>query len=145
MEPLISIRIRNSNRPFRPGETLECEYQLDAVSAADVSAVEASVLWHTEGKGDEDLAVHYFERYTSADVDSGDLRTLRRFKTRLPKSPLTYRGVTLKIRWCVRVRIFLQRGKETFFEQTFTLGDIPPAQRIEPVEPRLTIHRKSKA
>jgi len=130
MEPLISIRIRNQHRPFQPGEMLECEYQLDAVSATDVQAVEASVMWHTEGKGDEDLAVHYFERHTAGDTKSGDLRELRQLRTPLPNSPLTYPGVTLKIRWCVRVRAFLQRGKESFFEQTFVLGNIPPATRV---------------
>ncbi len=74
MEPLISIRIRDGHRAFRPGEELRCEYQLDAVEARDVQAVEASVLWHTEGKGDEDLAVHHFERLIPSDVDNRDLR-----------------------------------------------------------------------
>lgn len=138
MEPLISIRIRDQHQPFRPGDTLECEYQLDAVNADDVQAVEASVLWHTEGKGDEDLAVHYFERHTAGDAESGDLRALRRLSTPLPNSPLTYRGVTLKIRWCVRVRAFLRRGKEVFFEQMFVLGNIPAAGRVGPGQSEVT-------
>ena len=130
MEPLISIRIRDQHTPFRPGQLLECEYQLDAVKSEEVQAVEASVLWHTEGKGDEDMAVHCFERRTASDKGAGDLRALRRFQTVLPNSPLTYLGVTLKIQWRVRVRVFLRRGKEAFFEQTFVLGDVPPAQAI---------------
>ncbi len=135
MEPLISIRIRDHQRPFQPGEALHCEYQLDAVEAAEIQAIEASVLWHTEGKGDEDLAVHYFERLLPSDVDERDLRALRELTARLPSSPLTYAGVMLKIRWCVRVRAFLRRGREVFFEQTFALGDVPPAQRVSDVEP----------
>ncbi len=56
--------------------------------------------------------------------------------TRLPNSPLTYAGVAVKIRWCVRVRAFLRRGREVFFEQTFVLGDVPPACPVaEPTEP----------
>ena len=38
--------------------------------------------------------------------------------------------MTVKIRWCVRVRVFLRRGKEAFFEQSFVLGNVPPARRV---------------
>ena len=127
MEPLLSIRLRDQRHPYQPGDELECEYQLDALDAADIQSLEASVLWHTEGKGDEDLGVHYFERLSPNDVEARDLRALRLLHTVLPNSPLTYPGVTLKIRWCVRVRAFLRRGKEVFFEQPFVLGHIPPA------------------
>ncbi len=131
MEPLISIRIRRPNRQFYPGDELECDYQLDAVDADEVQALEASVLWHTEGKGDEDLSVHHFERMLPGDVESRDLRVQRRLHTQLPSSPLTYAGVTVKIRWCVRVRAFLRRGKEVFFEQTFVLGDLPKVAGVQ--------------
>ena len=134
MEPLVSIRLRNQHRPYQPGEELHCEYQLDAVDAADIQSIEASVLWHTEGKGDEDMGVHYFERFAPGDVDGWDLRSLRVFHTALPNSPLTYPGVTVKIRWCVRVRAFLRRGKEVFFEQPFVLGNVPPAIPVLPPE-----------
>jgi hypothetical protein len=102
------------------------EYQIDALPAADVQAVEASVLWFTEGKGEEDLSVHYFERRLPSDADEGDLRPLRRFRTRLPNSPLSYSGAILKIRWCVRVRVFLRRGKEAVYDYPFQLGAVPP-------------------
>ncbi len=131
MEPLISIRLRDQRHPYHPGDELRCEYQLDAVDASEVLSLEASVLWHTEGKGDEDLGVHYFERLSPNDVEGRDLRTLRLLRTALPNSPLTYPGVTIKIRWCVRVRAFLRRGKEVFFEQSFVLGDLPPARVVE--------------
>lgn len=134
MEPLISIRIRDQNRPFQAGEVLHCEYQVDAVEARDVQAVEASLLWHTEGKGEEDLGVHYFERKLPSDVEDRDLRALRKLHARLPNSPLTYAGVTIKIRWCVRVRAFLRRGRDVFFEQTFVLGNVPPAQLVPDTE-----------
>ena len=107
---------------YHPGDELECEYQIDAVEADEIQAIEASVLWYTEGKGDEDLAVHFFERRTPADTEDGDLRPLHRFRTYLPNSPLSYSGSIVKIRWCARVRLFLRRGKELFFEQPFILG-----------------------
>ena len=136
MEPLISLTIRDRRRAFQPGDMLECEYQLDAVAAEDIHAVEASVLWYTEGKGDEDLAVHYFERRVPPDAENADLRLLRRFQTELPNSPLSYNGAIIKIQWCVRVRLFLRRGKETYFEWPFQLGSVPaPPKPIDANSP----------
>lgn len=105
-----------------PGDTLRCEVQVDAVEPDAVLAVESSVLWYTEGKGDEDLGVHFFERRVPGDAVDGNLCLLHHFHTTLPNSPLTYEGVIVKVRWCARVRVFLRRGKESFFEQPFTLG-----------------------
>ena len=112
-EPLISICLDGQKKQFQPGEELGCEYQVDAVDAQDIQAVEASVLWYTEGKGDEDLSVHYFERRIPTDAEEADLRPLRKFRTRLPNSPLSYHGVIMKVHWCVRVRVFLRRGRRS--------------------------------
>lgn len=127
IEPLISLTLKDQNKVFQPGDALVCEYQIDAVSSEEVLAVEASVLWYTEGKGDEDLAVHYFERRTPSDLGEGDLCELRCFETQLPNCPLTYDGNIVNIRWCVRVRLFLRRGKEIVFERPFRLGAVPAA------------------
>ena len=126
-DPLISICLDGQKKQFQPGEELGCEYQVDAVDAHDIQAVEASVLWYTEGKGDEDLSVHYFERRIPSDAEEGDLRPLRKFRTRLPNSPLSYRGVIMNVRWCVRVRVFLRRGKDVFYDYPFQLGQVPAA------------------
>jgi hypothetical protein len=125
MEPLISIQLANNQVNFRPGEVLVCDYQIDAVESEDVQAVEASVLWYTEGKGEEDMAVHYFERHVSPDSSDGDLRTLRRFETALPNSPLSYAGQIVRIHWCVRVRAFLRQGRECCGERPFQLATRP--------------------
>ena len=126
MEPLISLQILNPERTLVPGDVLHCESQIDAVEVDEILAIESSVLWYTEGKGDEDLGVHFFERRVPADADEGDLRRLHQFKTVLPNSPLSYVGAIVKIRWCARVRLFLRRGKELFFEQPFQLGAASP-------------------
>lgn len=124
MEPLISIQFDGGKHSYLPGEVLSCDFQIDAVAAQDIQAVEASVLWHTEGKGDEDLAVHYFERRVPADAEERDLRRLRQFQTMLPHSPLSYAGAIVSIRWCARVRVFLKRGRECGHERNFQLGDV---------------------
>lgn len=121
MDPLIAIRIHSPNNVLHPSDTLDCEFQIDAVQPSEIQAVETSVMWYTEGKGDEDLGVHYFERYTPSDTVDGDLRQLHRFQTVLPNSPLTYNGSIVKIRWRVRVRLFWGRGKELFTDRPFQL------------------------
>jgi hypothetical protein len=137
IEPLLSLCIAGTNREFAAGDELVCEYQIDAVDPADIQAVEASVLWHTEGKGEDDLGVHFFERRLPADAENGDLRPMRRLRTRLPNSPLSYRGAILSIQWCVRLRLFLRRGRDYVVEQAFTLGRVPsvlPKVMAEPAE-----------
>jgi hypothetical protein len=123
MEPLISIQIQGNRPYFKPGEVLECDYQIDAVPAEEIIAVEASVLWYTQGKGGEDMGVHYFERRLPAD-SNGDLRQWRRFQTTLPNSPLSYRGSLIQIRWCVRVRAMVRQGKQCHYEVPFRLGEV---------------------
>jgi hypothetical protein len=122
IEPLISLKIYRHDGIFHPDENLECEYQIDAVEPSDIQAVEASVLWFTEGKGDEDLGVHYFERSRPSDAVDGDLRQLQRLQCRLPPSPLTYHGKIVKIHWCVRVRVFLRHGKDYCADRLFQLS-----------------------
>ncbi len=125
--PLVRIRFDGNGGTYRPGDTLSGEYRIESVPANEIKAVEVSVLWYTEGKGDEDLAVHDFWR-RSAEGDGLDLRRPGRFSTVLPRSPLSYRGVLVKIRWCVRVRVFLTRGREVMGELAFRLGDVPAAR-----------------
>ena len=132
IEPLISLQLRYPHRVYRPGDLIECETQIDAIEADEIQAIETSVLWYTEGKGDEDMAVHFFERRTPEDAEDGDLRPMHRVGTILPNSPLSYVGSIVKIRWCARVRLFLKRGKELFFEQPFVLAAPVAAPELVP-------------
>lgn len=123
----VSLRLIGENRDYTPGEELSGEFFVDIANPNDIRAVEISVLWYTEGKGDEDLAVHFFQRTTNDDSNYIDLRTTQHFETTLPNTPLSYDGVLLRIRWCVRVRAFLPRGRELIAEEAFRLGIIPKA------------------
>lgn len=125
MEPLLSIQLFDYLPFYRPGDILTCDYQIDAVPREEVHAVEATVLWYTDGKGDEDMGVHFFERRVSHDEsDDGDLRVLRSFNTPLPESPLSYNGGIMQVNWCVRLRAFLPKGKEATLDHPFLLGDL---------------------
>lgn len=136
-EPRVRIRLDGNGRAYRPGETLSGEYQLENVPPGEVRAIEVSVLWYTEGKGDEDLAVHHFRRTAAEGTETVDFRQPGHFSTVLPPSPLSYAGAILKIRWCVRVRVFLGRGKEIVGQRDFQLGSVPPIRLApETAEPR---------
>lgn len=126
-EPRVRIRFDGAGRVYRPGDTLAGQYWLESIPVEDLRAIEVSVLWYTEGKGDEDLAVHDFRRY-SADESPTPLARSGHFSMVLPNSPLSYRGMIVKLHWCVRVRVFLPRGKEVVGEQGFRLGDVNAAR-----------------
>jgi len=134
-EGSVRILLDGNRRVYQPGDLLSGEYQVESLKWIEPTAVEISVLWHTEGQGDEDLAVHHFERIDTAEQPGIDFRRSQRFSTQLPPSPLTYQGVIVKIRWCVRVRVFLPRGKELFGETSFQLGALPVARLASGPEP----------
>jgi len=123
-EPTIVIHLDDDRRAYRPGETLAGEYRIESLEAEAVKAIEASVLWHTEGKGDEDMAVHEFWRRDAEEDLPLDLRRPERFSTVLPNSPLSYDGQIIKVRWCVRVRVFVRRGRDLAEEREFQLRDV---------------------
>jgi hypothetical protein len=107
----------------QPGERLSGRYLVDGAHAFGVRSAELSVLWYTSGKGEEDMAVHYFERLVDETARPLDLRVPRRFATVLPASPLSYDGHIVKVCWCVRLRLFLSQGQETVAEVPFQLGN----------------------
>jgi hypothetical protein len=124
LEPAIVIRLDGDRLVFQPGESFSGQYWVDSLGEGDIKAVEASVLWHTEGKGDEDMAVHEFWRRDADDGIPIDPGRPERFSTTLPNSPLSYEGHIIKLRWCVRVRYFFGRGKEIVGEKAFQLGTV---------------------
>jgi hypothetical protein len=131
-QPTVTLRFDGNGRACQPGQTLSGEYRLESIERNEIRAVEVSVLWHTDGKGDEDLAVHHFQRLSAENGDWIDPRYSGRFSTTLPNSPLSYDGVIVKLRWCVRVRVFLSGGREVMGELPFQLGDVPAAKAAPP-------------
>lgn len=124
MEPLISIVVCNSERHYQPGNRMSCSYQVDAIAAEAIQAVEASILWITSGKGDEDMGIHEFHRWRRDDANT-DLRILHRFETSLPNSPWSYDGTILSVHWLVRVKVFLEEGQIYSQDLPFRLGSLP--------------------
>ena len=121
-EPAIGLRLLTLHPGVEPGDTLDFEFSIHRVPAASIDGLEASVLWYTEGKGSEDIGVHFFERLTGDQLHENSLQQPRQMSTKLPMCPFSYEGQLMKIRWCVRLRLFLKGGREISAEQPFYLG-----------------------
>jgi hypothetical protein len=126
--PHVDVQFDRPDRRYEPGDALHLRYDVGGLGAERLRAVEHSVLWYTEGKGEEDIGVHFFER-TATPRDSGS------FAVTLPRSPLSYEGVIVKIRWCVRVRVFFQGGRDFVSEHVFDVGRVPPARMPQAAKP----------
>jgi hypothetical protein len=125
-----TITLDRSGACYKPGEPLTGTYALTSNPDREVVAVEFAVVWNTAGKGDEDMGVHFTERF-SADVgDAINSIEPRRFKVQLPQSPLSYDGVLIRIHWSVRVRVEYRRGKAAEVTAPFLLGSVAPAQEV---------------
>jgi len=129
-QPRVNISLDEPSRAYRPGDVLTGQFTLDDAGSTDVRSIEISVLWHTEGKGDEDMSVHFFQRAQPRDGESLENGQPHRFSTILPNSPLSYSGFIVKICWCVRVRVFLAQGKELTLEVPFRVGTVPHPEQV---------------
>ena len=65
MTPSIIIQLDHPSPHIQPGETLCGTYRLVDIRLHEIQRLEFSVLWFTEGKGDEDLGIHHFELISS--------------------------------------------------------------------------------
>ena len=126
INPSIKIGFEGDIDVFQPGDFLKCEYIVTLRPEHEIQAIETSVIWLTEGKGDSDIGVHFFERRQKQSLTSETFKQPQRIGTVLPASPLSYEGHILKIRWCVRVRLFLPGIEQITEDQYFQLGHVQP-------------------
>lgn len=123
----VLLQFCRADRRYEPLAALRVRYEVEGLSDDQPRAVEHSVLWYTEGKGEEDMGVHFFERLTER-ASLPPEAAAGTFTTLLPPSPLSYEGVIVKIRWCARVRLFFSGGRDFVSEYVFEMGRIPPAR-----------------
>jgi hypothetical protein len=120
----LRITLDSATLHYQPGDRLSGRFMVEGTQMRQVRSAELSVLWYTAGKGEEDMAVHHFERLVDDVSRPLDLRTPHRFSTVLPPSPLSYDGQIVKVCWCVRVRLFEPQGQESVAEVPFKLGNV---------------------
>ena len=118
----IMIRLAGLQPRYEPLDQIEFDVCLGRPVLSELAALEISVVWYTEGKGGEDLGVHWFQRITPPSLQEMDWRQPQRRALQLPASPWTYEGTILKIRWCVRVRAFFTDGQQWAAQEPFYLG-----------------------
>jgi hypothetical protein len=121
----VILRLDREHRAYYPGDTLSGEFHLEGVSPATLQAAEVTILWYTEGKGNSDSGVHFCQRFLP-DSRGFDWRWPQRFSTIVPRSPWSYEGLIVKIRWKVRLRLILGGQPEIVCEVPFRVGDLPP-------------------
>ena len=131
--PRVAVFFSQTDRVFSPLDPIEVRYEVDGLDDDPPVAVEHSVLWFTEGKGEEDIGVHFFERVVAPER-LPPAAPMGQFSCRMPRSPLSYEGVIVKIRWCVRIRFFFESGRDYVSEHEFSVGRLPPARPF-PVKP----------
>lgn len=124
VEPALGLRIVSLQHALEPNETLEFEYCIQRISAQMIDRIEVSVAWYTEGKGSDDIGVHFFESHPRSELAKNPLSQPRRVVVKLPSTPLSFEGRLFKIRWCIRLRLFLADGREKIAEQRFYLGSV---------------------
>jgi hypothetical protein len=127
--PRVTATFGHADRRYQPHDSLAVKYSIAGIENEQVRAIEHSVLWYTEGKGEEDLGIHLFQRITDQALLPPAAVT-GSFSTQLPASPLSYEGVIVKVRWCVRVRLFFQGGRDFVTEHEFDMGCLPPARPV---------------
>jgi hypothetical protein len=125
--PSITLKLDSAAGDYLPGQRLSGHFMVEGATPWPVRSAELSILWYTAGKGEEDFAIHFFERYVDEPGRPLDLRLPHRFATVLPPSPLSYDGRIVKICWCARLRIYSQQGPEVLQEAAFRLGNVPAA------------------
>jgi hypothetical protein len=114
-------------RAYMPNDELEFEYSVSNIDPSTIAAVEVSVLWLTEGKGTEDMGVHFFQRLSGNSLHAIQWNEPQQIQVPLPESPLSYEGSIVKISWCVRVRFYFADGTELVSQEPFYLGTITKA------------------
>jgi hypothetical protein len=121
------IQLHGLQPGYMPNDVLEFAYAIENVNRSTISAVEVSVLWLTEGKGSEDMGVHFFQRWSGQSVVDVDWTSPQSLSVPLPESPLSYEGKIIKISWCVRARFYMSDGTEYVGQEPFYLGTLTKA------------------
>ena len=115
------VSLCNEDGVYEAASSLAARWRVSRVPRDELQSLVISVLWHTEGKGDEDLHVHHFHRITEPQLRRLDTSVDQSIECVLPATPLSYHGLLIRLTWCVRLRLYLTGGREIVTEQPFYL------------------------
>ena len=134
----MSVTLCHEDGVYECGQELSATWRVSRVTLDQLQAIEVSAMWYTEGKGDEDLHVHHFDRLDENRIRRMGLADEQSLKCSLPLTPLSYHGRLIRVQWCVRLRLFLADGREIVTEQPFHLVAAGASER-EIVSEGLTV------
>ena len=117
----MNLTLCREDATYEAGSKLTARWRVSRIPLDQIQGLELSVLWHSEGKGDEDLHVHHFHRVSESQVRGIGLADQQSMHCELPVTPLSYHGKLITLRWCTRMRLFLADGREVVAEQPFHL------------------------
>lgn len=123
------IRLELAATAYRPGDELAGAFVIAGGPPPDTRSVEFSVLWHTSGRGTEDIGVISFQAWKADDETLAALPNPHTFAVRLPRTPWSYDGELIQVHWLARVRVrYRELGhiQEVIRDAEFTLA---PAAR----------------
>jgi hypothetical protein len=112
---------------LRPGGEVSGAFVIPGGPPADAESVELSVLWHTSGKGTEDLGVVHYQGWKAADGTLAQMPNPCTFSAALPRTPWTYDGELIRIHWVARVRVRHGETGEVIREAPFTVSPGGPS------------------
>jgi hypothetical protein len=119
----LDVTVRLDQSSYRPGDELLGAFAIDG-GPPEQYTIELSVLWRTEGKGDEDVGVVLLREWAQ-DKQPFAFNQPQDFTVRLPASPLSYDGELIKIRWLARVRVRGADDGQALAEESFVLAAQP--------------------
>lgn len=92
----LDVKIAGGQTTFRPGEEVRgvASWSL----AAPPEKVELRLFWHTQGKGDQDVAI-----VETIPFDAPGQKDRREFALRLPDGPYSFSGKLISLLWSIEV------------------------------------------
>ena len=102
---MLKIEFVGGSESFQPGESIEMIAAWDLDDEPD--AIEARLLWYTEGKGTQDKSGVKVERFTRPGKLDG-----KRFSWSLPKAPYSFSGKLVSLIWAIDL-VALPTGEST--------------------------------
>ncbi len=120
----MTIELCRPDANYIAAQPIAIAWRLRDASPNLLDRVELSVLWQTEGKGDEDLHVHHFHSLNESQLKQIDLSETQAVQCDLPSSPLSYDGTLLRIRWFVRLRVYQTDGRDFHSQMPFRVTGV---------------------
>lgn len=119
MKPEIHLELIQTE--LGPGDEIAGAFVVLGGLPPDTESLEFSVLWHTSGKGTEDLGVIFYRDWSEKASTLELLPSPYSFTIWLPQTPWSYDGELVKIHWLARVRLRYGKNDEELAEVPFTL------------------------